>query len=165
MAFDKTEYMKQYQKEKLKRVPLNLLPEEYEELKSVCEQSGDTVQGFIKMAILYRIMHYHSEGYANNPEAEEINEKEKQYFEEEGIDIEVPRLVGYDKLHRKRDCKIVCDLLQHKCYFHETPESLSEKIEENAEARWMLCGINGLPRKKQADKAHDIWRLVCAKDM
>jgi hypothetical protein len=40
-----------YAKSHLKRVPLDLKLEDYDNLKSVAEQAGQTVNGYIKQAI------------------------------------------------------------------------------------------------------------------
>lgn len=51
MATNRTEYMLRYQKEKLKRVPLDLTKEKYQELKEAASRAGSSVNGFIKAAI------------------------------------------------------------------------------------------------------------------
>lgn len=51
MPFDKTQYNLKYAKEKLKRVPLDLTKEKYQEVKDAAERSGSSVNGFIKTAI------------------------------------------------------------------------------------------------------------------
>lgn len=47
----KTEYNIKYAKEKLKRIPLDVQKEKYEEIKSAAERSGESVNGYIKKAI------------------------------------------------------------------------------------------------------------------
>lgn len=49
--FNKTEYQRNYRKEKLKRVPLDLTIKDYKRLKSHTETTSETVNGFIKRAI------------------------------------------------------------------------------------------------------------------
>lgn len=48
MTDDRREYLKQYRKEKLKRVPLDLTIEEYEKLKAAAARANKSVNGFIK---------------------------------------------------------------------------------------------------------------------
>ena len=55
MAANRNEYMKQYAKEKLKRVPLDLKHEEYNKLKAAADTVGESVNGYIKTAIQRRI--------------------------------------------------------------------------------------------------------------
>ena len=47
----KTEYNIKYAKEKLKRIPLDVQKDKYEEIKSAAERSGESVNGYIKKAI------------------------------------------------------------------------------------------------------------------
>lgn len=49
--FDKTEYQRNYRKEKLKRVSLELPKEKYEEVKEHSLGRSESVNGFIKRAI------------------------------------------------------------------------------------------------------------------
>ena len=49
--FDKTEYMRNYRKNKLRRIPFEVPIEKYEQIKSHTETTGETVNGFIKRAI------------------------------------------------------------------------------------------------------------------
>ena len=51
MTFDKKKYNLEYQKTKLKRIPLNVSPEKYDEIKNHAEKQQETVNGFIKRAI------------------------------------------------------------------------------------------------------------------
>ena len=51
MTFDKTKYNLQYAKEKLKRVPLDLTKEKYQDVKNAADRSGSSVNGYIKAAI------------------------------------------------------------------------------------------------------------------
>ena len=55
MAFDKAEYTKKYAKEKLKRVPLDVTKDKYEEIKAAADSVGETVNGYIKKAVDDRI--------------------------------------------------------------------------------------------------------------
>lgn len=43
--------MYEYKKEKLKRVPLDLTKEKYQEVKEAAERAGSSVNGYIKAAI------------------------------------------------------------------------------------------------------------------
>ena len=47
----RTKYYNDYKREKLKRVPLELTKEKYEEVKSHAESNSESVNGFIKRAI------------------------------------------------------------------------------------------------------------------
>ena len=47
----KTEYNINYAKEKLKRIPLDVQKEKYEEIKEAATATGETVNGYIKKAI------------------------------------------------------------------------------------------------------------------
>ena len=48
---DRKEYLINYHKEKLKRVPLDLPLQKYEEVKTHSQETGESVNGFIKRAI------------------------------------------------------------------------------------------------------------------
>lgn len=48
---NKKEYNRQYEKEVLKRVPLNMQKSEYEVIKAAAEKEGKSVNGFIKDCI------------------------------------------------------------------------------------------------------------------
>lgn len=47
----KTEYDLKYAKTKLKRIPLDVQKEKYEQIKVAAEKAGETVNGYIKKAI------------------------------------------------------------------------------------------------------------------
>lgn len=47
----KKEYNAEYAKTKLKRVPLDMQVEKYEEIKAAASNVGETVNGYIKKAI------------------------------------------------------------------------------------------------------------------
>ena len=49
--FDRTEYNRNYRKNKLKRVSLELQNEYYDRIKAHTEETKETVNGFIKRAI------------------------------------------------------------------------------------------------------------------
>lgn len=49
--FDRTEYNKNYRKEKIKRIPLNVSIEFYEKIKEHTEKTKEPVNTFIKRAI------------------------------------------------------------------------------------------------------------------
>lgn len=55
MAFDRTQYRYQYERERLKRVPLDLQREKYEEVKQAATAAGESVNGYIKKAIDQRL--------------------------------------------------------------------------------------------------------------
>ena len=48
---DRKEYLTNYHKEKLKRIPLDVPKEKYNQIKEHSEKCGETVNGFIKRAI------------------------------------------------------------------------------------------------------------------
>jgi len=51
----KTEYNIKYAKEKLKRIPLDVQKEKYEEIKAAADAAGEKVNGYIKKAIEERM--------------------------------------------------------------------------------------------------------------
>lgn len=51
----KSEYDMQYAKDKLKRIPLNVQKEKYDEIKAAATAAGETVNGYIKKAIEMRL--------------------------------------------------------------------------------------------------------------
>ena len=51
MPTNKREYDLAYKKEKLKRVPLDLTKEKYQEVKDAADRAGTSVNGYIKSAI------------------------------------------------------------------------------------------------------------------
>ena len=51
----RTEYNLNYAKTKLKRIPLDIQNEKYEEIKNAADQAGESVNGYIKKAIDQRI--------------------------------------------------------------------------------------------------------------
>lgn len=55
MPTNKPEYMLKYQKEKLKRVPLDLTKAKYQEVKDAADRAGESVNGYIKKSIDQRI--------------------------------------------------------------------------------------------------------------
>ncbi len=55
MSTNRSEYMKQYAKENLKRVPLDLKHEEYDKLKAAAANVGESVNRYIKESIKRRI--------------------------------------------------------------------------------------------------------------
>ena len=61
----KTEYNIKYAKAKLKRIPLDVQKEKYEEIKAAAERAGESVNGYIKKAIDDRIEH-ESSGFSGN---------------------------------------------------------------------------------------------------
>ena len=51
LSNERKEYLYQYQKEKLKRVPLDLQKPFYEEVQAAAADLGESVNGYIKRAI------------------------------------------------------------------------------------------------------------------
>lgn len=51
----KTQYNLEYAKSKLKRIPLDVQKEKYEEIKSAAESVGESVNGYIKKAVYERM--------------------------------------------------------------------------------------------------------------
>lgn len=51
----KTKYDINYAKAKLKRIPLDVQKEKYEEIKAAADAAGESVNGYIKTAIDQRI--------------------------------------------------------------------------------------------------------------
>ena len=52
---NKKRYSIEYAKEKYKRVPLDVTKEKYDEIKVASEKAGESVNGYIKSAIDYRL--------------------------------------------------------------------------------------------------------------
>ncbi|MGP1348463.1 MAG: hypothetical protein ACTTK0_02320 [Stomatobaculum sp.] len=52
---DRTEYLLRYAKEKLKRIPLDVKKEKYDQIKTAAEKSGESVNGYIKGAVNQRM--------------------------------------------------------------------------------------------------------------
>mgnify|MGYP000061100027 CR=1 FL=1 len=48
---NKKKYNLEYAKKKLKRIPLDVQIEKYDQIKAASEKAGDTVNGYIKKAI------------------------------------------------------------------------------------------------------------------
>ena len=55
MTEDRKEYLYKYQKEKLKRIPLDVKKEEYDRIATAAKEGGQSVNGFIKQAIAEKI--------------------------------------------------------------------------------------------------------------
>ena len=53
---DKAKYDINYAKVKLKRIPLDVQKEKYEEIKTAATAAGESVNGYIKEAINQRIL-------------------------------------------------------------------------------------------------------------
>lgn len=51
LSEQRKEYLYDYQKAKLKRIPLDVPKEKYEEIKAAAEAAGEKVNGYIKKAI------------------------------------------------------------------------------------------------------------------
>lgn len=54
---NKKQYDLQYAKEKLKRIPLDVQKEKYEEIKAAAKAAGEPINGYIKKAIDDRMDH------------------------------------------------------------------------------------------------------------
>ncbi|MCR5836712.1 MAG: hypothetical protein K6G88_09405 [Lachnospiraceae bacterium] len=52
---NKKKYSLEYAKKHIKRIPLDVQMTKYEEIKEASEKSGETVNGYIKKAIDYRL--------------------------------------------------------------------------------------------------------------
>ncbi len=61
MTAQRKEYLYEYQKAKLKRVPLDVPKEKYEEIKVAANNAGESVNGYIKTAIDQRMQRDKSE--------------------------------------------------------------------------------------------------------
>ena len=55
MGTNRTEYQLEYAKKNLKRIPLDVQKEKYEEIKAAAEATGESVNGYIKTAVDRRI--------------------------------------------------------------------------------------------------------------
>ena len=55
MTFDKKSYDLKYAKEKLKRIPLDVSKEKYDQIKAAADNAGESVNGYIKKSIDMRI--------------------------------------------------------------------------------------------------------------
>ena len=53
---NRNEYLRNYAKEKLKRIPLDVQKEKYDEIKAAAENADESVNGYIKEAIDRRLM-------------------------------------------------------------------------------------------------------------
>jgi len=51
LSDQRKEYLYDYQKSKLKRIPLDVQKEKYEEIKAAADHAGESVNGYIKKAI------------------------------------------------------------------------------------------------------------------
>ncbi len=48
---ERKEYLYDYKKSKLKRIPLDVQKEKYKEIKAAADKTGESVNGYIKKAI------------------------------------------------------------------------------------------------------------------
>lgn len=55
LSEQRKEYLYDYQKSKLKRIPLDVPKEKYEEIKAAADAAGEKVNGYIKKAIEQRM--------------------------------------------------------------------------------------------------------------
>ncbi len=60
MGSNTASYTISYAKEHLKRIPLDVRKEKYEEIKAAASEAGESVNGYIKKAIDDRIEAQHS---------------------------------------------------------------------------------------------------------
>lgn len=51
LSEERKEYLNDYKKSKLKRIPLDVQKEKYEEIKAAADAAGEKVNGYIKKAI------------------------------------------------------------------------------------------------------------------
>lgn len=51
LSDQRKEYLYDYQKSKLKRIPLDVQKVKYEEIKAAADHAGESVNGYIKKAI------------------------------------------------------------------------------------------------------------------
>lgn len=51
LSDQRKEYLYDYQKSKLKRIPLDVQKEKYQEIKVAADHAGESVNGYIKKAI------------------------------------------------------------------------------------------------------------------
>lgn len=52
---DRNEYINNYKKEKLKRVPLDMKKDDFEKVQAAAAAAGESVNGYIKKAIADRM--------------------------------------------------------------------------------------------------------------
>ena len=52
----KSQYDIEYDKKKLKRIPLDVTKEKYQEIKIAAENANESVNGYIKKSIEYRMI-------------------------------------------------------------------------------------------------------------
>lgn len=55
LSEQRKEYLYDYQKTKLKRIPLDVQKEKYEEIKAAAAAAGEKVNGYIKKAVDMRM--------------------------------------------------------------------------------------------------------------
>lgn len=55
VAEDRKKYLSEYRKKNLKRIPLDVSPEMYEDIKRVAKDRGMSVNGWLKIIIAARI--------------------------------------------------------------------------------------------------------------
>ena len=55
MSANRNEYMYKYAKKNLKRIPLDVQKEKYEEIQAAATAAGESVNGYIKKAIDARL--------------------------------------------------------------------------------------------------------------
>ena len=66
LSEQRKEYLYDYQKNKLKRIPLDVQKEKYEDIKTAATAAGETVNGYIKIAIDERMERDANTQYSQN---------------------------------------------------------------------------------------------------
>ncbi len=98
----KKKYDLQYAKDKLKRIPLDVKKEKYEEIRAAAEAAGEPINGYIKKAIDYRMERDSASQGATQqtPEpqspkqpAEKPEKHYKPFTEEDARRIDLPELL------------------------------------------------------------------------
>ncbi len=98
----KKKYDLQYAKDKLKRIPLDVKKEKYEEIKAAAEAAGEPINGYIKKAIDDRMereaigsrtMQQTPEPQSPKQPAEKPEKHYKPFTEEEARRIDLPELL------------------------------------------------------------------------
>ena len=75
---ERKEYLKEYQKSKLKRIPLDVTKEKYDAIKAAADSAGESVNGYIKKAIDDRMERDGSTTAAADPQNVPQSEPQKK---------------------------------------------------------------------------------------
>ena len=98
----KKQYDMQYAKDKLKRIPLNVQKEKYEEIKAAAEAAGEPINGYIKKAIDDRmereaagmgVTQQTTEPQSPKPPAKKPEKHYRPFTEEDAQRIDLPELL------------------------------------------------------------------------